>query len=231
MASITNEELIKLCNFDGKKYVQKSGNEYISALSQVFSLVNQNDKPFTLSDIEKQPTLESFKFPGKNDFKKVCSLILSPLEYDPLTNKRKNETIKAVNFVSNEAKKVFESSLGVAYLMTCIINGTERIIKIGQTRNTFKDRLTSYNCGCVTNWRTASTTNIKLKQSMVVTRQKIELYLFDCQKTEIFEWHGVKSVPFASPFSLAVEDIMIKQFILQFNQKPLINIQANATTV
>lgn len=231
MASLTNDEIMQLCDFDGEKYIQKSGEAYISALSQVFSLVNRNDKPFTLSDIEQQPTLEAFSFLGKEEFKKTCSLVLYPLEYDPITRKRKNETIKAINFVSSEAKKVFNTSLGVAYLMTCKINGVERIIKIGQTRNTFKDRLNSYNCGCVTNWRTASTTNLKLKQSMVATRQQIELYLFDCQKTETFEWHGVTSVPFASPFSLAVEDIMIKQFILQFNQKPLINIQANATTV
>ena len=231
MASLTNDEIMQLCDFDGEKYIQKSGEAYISALSQVFSLVNRNDKPFTLSDIEQQPTLEAFSFSGKEEFKKTCSLVLYPLEYDPITRKRKNETIKAINFVSSEAKKVFNTSLGVAYLMTCKINGVERIIKIGQTRNTFKDRLNSYNCGCVTNWRTASTTNLKLKQSMVATRQQIELYLFDCQKTETFEWHGVTSVPFASPFSLAVEDIMIKQFILQFNQKPLINIQANATTV
>lgn len=231
MASLTKEELIQLCDFDGEKYIQKSGDEYILALSQLFSLTNKNDKPFTLRDIEEQPTLESFNFSGKNDFKKVCSLELTPLEFNPKTNKRKNETIKAIDFVSPQAKKVFETSLGVAYLMTCVVNGVERIIKIGQTRNTFKNRLGSYNCGCVTNWRTASTTNIKLKQSMVTTRQKIELYLFDCQKTETFEWHGIKSVPFASSFSLAVEDIMIKQFIAQFNKKPLINIQANATTV
>ena len=231
MASLTNEELIQLCDFDGSKYIQKSGDDYIVALSRVFSLVNRNDKPFTLSDIESQPTLESFSFSGKNEFRKVCTLELYPLEFNPVTGKRKNETIKAINFVSDDAKRVFETSLGVAYLMTCKVNGIERIIKIGQTRNTFKDRLSSYNCGCVTNWRTASTTNLKLKQSMVVTRKNIELYLFDCQRTETFEWHGVTSVPFASPFSLAVEDIMIKQFILQFRRKPLINIQANATTV
>ena len=66
---------------------------------------------------------------------------------------------------------------------------------------------------------------------MVVTRLPVNLYLYDCQKTEVFEWHGVKSVPFASPFSLAVEDIMIKEFIKQYGKKPLINIQASATTV
>ncbi len=229
--ALTETEIISLCDFDGKKYIQKSGDDYILALSKLFSLENQNDKPFRISDIKKQPTLNSFSFSGKNDFKKICSLTIKPLEYNPTTKRRKNEKIEAIDFVSPKAKAVFESSLGVVYLMTCIIDGEEHIIKIGQTRNTFKDRLSSYNCGSVNNWRTASTTNLKLKQSMVTTRQKIELYLFDCQKTEVFTWHGITSVPFASPFSLAVEDIMIKQFISQFHKKPLINIQANATTV
>ena len=31
MASITNEELMQLCDFDGEKYIQKSGDDYISA--------------------------------------------------------------------------------------------------------------------------------------------------------------------------------------------------------
>lgn len=47
----------------------------------------------------------------------------------------------------------------------------------------------------------------------------------------IIEWRGEKSVPFASPKSLAVEDIMIKKFIAQFGVKPLANIQGDATQV
>ena len=54
MASLTNEEIIQLCDFDGEKYVQKSGEQYISALSSIFSLINRNDKPFTIDDIEKE---------------------------------------------------------------------------------------------------------------------------------------------------------------------------------
>lgn len=224
----TIEELITLCNFDGENYVQKSGDEYVSALSRLFSLDNRNDKPFTVEDIRNQPLLSEFAFAGKNDFKKVCTLSISPLVIQASTRKRTNEKIVAKDFVSAEAKRVYESSLGVAYLMTCKIDGDERIIKIGQTRKTFKERLGSYNCGCVYNWRTASTTNLKLKQSMVATRQDIQLYLYDCQQTEIFVYHGIKSAPFATAYSLAVEDIMIKQFMHQFGKKPLVNIQANA---
>ena len=88
------------------------------------------------------------------------------------------------------------------------------IIKIGQTRKTFQERLTSYNCGNVYNWRTASTTNIKIKQSMVATRAIFNLYLYDCSdEPYVLEWHGIRSAEFAAPKSLAVEDIMIKKFI------------------
>ena len=90
----------------------------------------------------------------------------------------------------------------------------------------------SYNCGVVNNWRTASTTNIKILQSFVTTRQIFNLYLYDCSSDVMsFKWHGVESVPFASPKPLAYEDILVKQFIDQFGIKPLANVQANATEV
>ena len=125
---------------------------------------------------------------------------------------------------------MFKNKKGISYIITSIIDNKEYIIKIGQTRNTFKDRLSSYNCGSVSHWRTASTTNIKLLQSFIVTRLEFNLYLYDCSNEPyILNWHNVKSIPFASPKSLAVEDIMIKKFQEQFNIKPLANIQANAT--
>ncbi|WP_334087952.1 hypothetical protein, partial [Helicobacter typhlonius] len=55
---------------------------------------------------------------------------------------------------------------------------------------------------------------------------------YDCSdEVMIIEWRGEKSVPFASPKSLAVEDIMIKKFMSQFGTKPLANIQSDATQV
>ena len=47
----------------------------------------------------------------------------------------------------------------------------------------------------------------------------------------IIEWRNEKSIPFASPKSLAIEDIMIKKFIAQFGIKPLANIQSDATKI
>jgi hypothetical protein len=81
----------------------------------------------------------------------------------------------AIHYLLNCIKAVFNYK---RYTLKAKIDGEEHIIKIGQTRKTFKDRLGSYNCGCVNNWRTASTTNLKLKQSLVATRQNIELYIF-----------------------------------------------------
>ena len=232
-AKLHQKEIVKtdhVVDFVNGEYVSKSGDEYIDALSKLFSLKNKNDKPFTKQDIIKQPTLNAFNFDGKNDYKLICELRATPMIIKD--NKRKNENIEAINFVSNEALETFNKALGVSYILTCCINNNEHIIKIGQTRTPFKARLQSYNCGSVYNWRTASTTNIKIKQSMVTTRLTFRLYLYDCSSDQYtITWHGVKSSPFASPKSLAVEDIMIKKFMEQFNQKPLANVQADATTV
>lgn len=231
-SSILNIETLKtLCNYDGEKYIQKSGTDYINALGQVFPLSNNNDRPFTIDDVKKQPILSDFKFPGVSDYKYICKLSVKPLTITKEKG-RVNEKIVPNDFVTKEAQKVFKKSLGITYLLTCVIDGKEHIIKIGSSRTTFSKRLGSYNCGTVSYWRTASTTNIKILQSMVTTRKDLNLYIYDCSEDYyVIVWHDVESVKFASPKALAVEDIMIKQFIEQFGFKPLANIQANATEV
>ena len=225
-------EILKtLCDFDGHEYISKKGDAYLNALSKVFPLDNINDNPFTIKDILQQPELSDFSFPGLLDYKFICKLKVRPMTIS-LNNRRKNEKIFPEDFASEEAKMIFNQSLGVSYLLTCPYQGKEYIIKIGSSRTTFKKRLGSYNCGYVNNWRTASTTNIKILQSMVTNRITLNLYLFDCsQDLYVIDWHGIRSVPFASPKALAVEDIMIKQFIEQFGKKPLANVQASATEV
>ena len=227
--SLKLEEYLSLCDFDGSKYVQKSGDDYIRALSKIFPLNNKNDNPFTVADVIKQPLLSDFSFKGVQDFKKICTLRIKPLEM--VDGVRKNEKIMPVDFVNQEAEDIFCNSLGVTYILTCIIKNKEYIIKIGCTRTPFKDRLQSYNCGVVNNWRTASTTNIKIVQSLVTTRADLNLYLCPCGDSLVFEWYGIKSVPFANPKYLAYEDILIKQFNNQFGHKPLANVQAKATEV
>lgn len=230
--SLSMGMLKTLCNYDVKtmQYIQKSGTDYIEALGNIFDLNNINDKPFTIEDIKNQPLLTDFKFPGVQDYKYICKLNIRALVIKD--DDRKNEKIVAESFAGLQEKNIFEKSLGVSYLLTCVIDEKEHIIKIGSSRTTFKKRLGSYNCGVVNNWRTASTTNIKILQSMVTTRKALNLYIYDCSKDYyVITWHGEKSVKFASPKALAVEDIMVKKFIKEFGFKPLANVQANATEV
>lgn len=158
--------LKQLCVFDGEIYTSKVGEDYISSLSNVFHLDNTNNKPFTIEDVLNQPLINDFNFDGVKDFEYICKLKARPMTIT-LDGKRKNEKIIPFDFVNDDAKKIFNSSLGVSYLLTCVINKKEYIIKIGSSRTTFKNRLGSYNCGVVNNWRTASTTNIKILQSYV----------------------------------------------------------------
>lgn len=225
--SLTVEQYKSLCDFDGNKYVSKKGQSYIDALSKLFPLNNKNDTPFVLEEIYKQPTLDSFKFGGKNDFKFICNLHATPMEISA-NGERKNEKIIPTNFSSKQAQLIFTNSPGVAYMMTCVLNGKEYIIKFGQTRTPFKARLGSYNCGVVNNWRTASTTNIKILQSFVTTRQVFRLYIYDCGEPIVYDWYGVHG-EVASPKSLFIEDVILKEFMKQYGTKPLANVQADAT--
>lgn len=229
--SVDIEVLKNLCIKENDEYIQKSGKAYIDSLNEIFSLTNKNDKPFTVEDIKREPLLKDFNFSGKNEYKYICKLHVNPMRITA-DNKRKNEKIKAIEFVSEIEEVIFKKSLGVSYILTCELEGNEHVIKIGSTRTTFKKRLGSYNCGTVNNWRTASTTNIKILQSMVATRLDLNLYIYDCSSDPYqITWHEITSVPFASPKSLAVEDIMIKEFKKQFGKIPLANVQANATEV
>ena len=229
--SLTIEQLQSFCDFNGTKYVSKQGNAYITALSNVFNLNNRNDRPFTREDIIAEPLLTDFTFSGKNEYMYTCKLKARPMEI--LNGKRSNEKIIAYDIINDEAERLLKRTLGVSYLITCTIEGHEHIIKIGSSRTTFEKRLGSYNCGVVNNWRTASTTNIKILQSMVATRLEFNLYICDCSDNPYYlrNWHGENSVAFASPKALAVEDIMVKKFVQQFGHKPLANVQASATVI
>lgn len=232
--TLSYEQLMKLTVLEGNKYVSKVGNDYIDGLSSVFNLVNRNDKPFTIDDIKRQPQLKDFTFSGVSEFVYIADLKAKPLELtiSGRSLNRSNEKIEVVSFASRDAKDIFNKSMGVSYLLTAVIDNKEHIIKIGQSRTSFKSRLGSYNCGTVNNWRTASTTNIKMLQSMLATRALFKLYINDCSHEVVtYTWHGIESVPFASSKALAIEDIMLKKFTEQFGFKPLANIQSNATEI
>ncbi|WP_435128804.1 hypothetical protein ACR82Z_03390 [Mycoplasma sp. 6243] len=123
--------------------------------------------------------MSDFKFEGIKDFQFICKLKAKPLIIKD--DKRYNEKIVAFDFHNEKAKEIFENEVGVVYMITAYIDNNEYIIKFGQTRTPFIYRLQSYNCGTVVNWRTASTTNIKILQSFVSTRLEFKLYLYQPQ--------------------------------------------------
>lgn len=230
--TLNKEELIRLCDKYNDHYESKKGEDYINALSNIFTIRNRNDKPFAARDVARQPTIEDFNFSGLKEFQYICELKAEPMILDIFGARIKNEKIMPRNFANKKAESIFKNSLGVAYMLTCVIDGKEHIVKFGQTRTPFKSRLGSYNCGVVNNWRTASTTNIKILQSFLATRLTYKLYIRDCSEDVVtFLWAGEKSVPFASPISLAIEDICMKKFVDKYGRPPLANVQANATEI
>lgn len=230
--TLSTEELIELCDKYNDHFESKKGENYVDALSSIFKIKNRNDKPFVEREVMRQPTIDDFNFVGLKEFQYICELKAEPMYLDFYGARIKNEKIFPKNFANKEAERIFRSALGVAYMITCSIDGKEHIIKFGQTRTPFKSRLSSYNCGVVNNWRTASTTNIKILQSFLATRLIYKLYIRDCSDDVVkFTWAGEESVPFASPISLAIEDICMKKFVAKYGRPPLANVQANATEI
>ena len=234
MAKIKSKEQLKLllniCDKrDDGKYVSKEGATYLEALKRILSSRNTNDNPFDINDIKSQPLLKDFKFKGVKDFKYICKLKADPMIIDKENFTKTNEKIKPLNFFNKKAEDIFYNSIGIVYILTCPIDSKEYIIKIGSSRNTFSDRLDSYNCGTVTYRKSgsASTTNYRILQSLVATRKEFNLYLLDFpDDTTSYEWHGITSPVFPSSRCFAYEYILINQYMEQFNgQKPLGNIQ------
>lgn len=222
--------LLKICdkNEDGK-YYSKEGSSYIESLKSILASKNTNDNPFNVQDIMNQPVLQDFKFEGLNEFKYICKLKANPMVIDKDNCTKTNEKIIPFEFSSKEAEDIFYNSIGIVYIFTCTINSKEYIIKIGSSRNTFNDRLGSYNCGTVTYRQSgsASTTNFRILQSFVATRKDFNLYLLDFPNdTTPYHWHNITSPVFPSSRCFAYEYILVNQYMEQFDgQKPLGNVQ------
>jgi hypothetical protein len=230
-AKVRNWNISQIRQLFNKNGVCKENDEFVDALSIVVAVHNKNDKPFTVAQIKNQPELSDFNFMGKNDFVYVCNLKAEPIKIKD--NDWINEKIFAVDFVNDTQKEIFNKHLGVTYMLTCKIENAEYIVKFGSSRTPFVKRLGSYNCGVLNNWRTASTTNIKILQSLVACRNAtvFKLYLLPCGEAKSFTWHGVVSTKFSNSKELAYEDILVKKFKEQYGKLPLANIQGNATTV
>lgn len=67
-------------------------------------------------------------------------------------------------------------------------------------------------------------------QRMLATGLVFKLYIYDCNEKIQFNYHGCLSSYIAAPKSLAVGEIMLKNFQQQYHQKPLANIQTKPTS-
>lgn len=222
--------LLKICDkSEDGKFRSNKEDSYIEALKNIFPSNNTNDNPFNIQDIMNQLILKDFTFEGIKDFKYICKLKADPMVIDRDNSTKTNEKIFPLEFANKQAENIFYKSIGIVYMLTCTINSKEYIIKIGSSRNTFKSRLHSYNCGTVTYRKSgsASTTNFRILQSFVATRKEFSLYLLDFpDDTKPYSWHGIESPIFPSSRCFAYEYILINQYMKQFNgEKPLGNVQ------
>ena len=217
-------------NTDGS-YIQKSGTDYIIKFQEYvknkFSKKSKNLQLFTVDKIlELGHKKNNVSFAGINDFKYVCSVTTQKLKISADLIRENEKIIIKEDTITQDGQKIIYESKGVVYLITCMINNDEYIIKFGQTRKTFKERLDSYNCGVILNLGTASTTNIHILQSLLANEFEYKIYICDCSDViEQFKWHGIKSREFASSKSLAFENIILKEFKKEFGSLPVANTQ------
>lgn len=142
------EKLKLLCKqLENDSFESLEGIAYVNALYNAFPLKNKNDFPFLERDMLLQPQFKDFKFPGMSEFIPTCILEAKPMTIK--NNEKYNEKIIVKNFLTKEGENIFYKKSGILYLITCLINNKEYIIKFGQSRTNFKLRLQSYNCGSV----------------------------------------------------------------------------------
>ena len=161
---------------------------------------NKNIVPIVLADLSKEADYNDFKY--KKHFILLCNLI-------PNSDKEKIE----IEYI----RPNLEKKPGLVYIMVI----EKKLFKIGQTINTMKDRVQSYNCGKVEHRinGTASTTNFFILQSILKINKKVKVYvMFPEQPT--FEVFG-KKISSSHPPVKIVEKKLIKEFINDYGKKPI----------
>lgn len=161
---------------------------------------SKNIKPLTFKELNKEPKYSEFIHSDR--FKFVCTL-------EPNQEGEKVIITNAVEELVNEP--------GIVYVM--VIH--DRILKIGQSINSMKDRVTSYNCG-KTRFRiagTASTTNYFILQSILGMDSEVQVYGFFPPKVE-FELFEEKIITSHSASKVA-EKKMIEEYIKIYGKKPI----------
>lgn len=143
---------------------------------------------------------ERFKY--KEYFDIVCRLIPD----------RENETL-----VIEPINEELTNKEGIVYVF--VING--KIFKVGESINSIKDRVQSYNCGKL-EYRlkgTCSTTNFYVLQSLLSIGETVDVYgYFPIQPEYTIFNNKYKSSKSASKVA---ENLIIKDFIDEYNKKPI----------
>ena len=127
---------------------------------------NKNDVPLTEIDLIGQ-SIESFEF--IDSFEKIVVLKAN-------VEKEKLEVEELIG-------EKYKTKKGLVYLFA--IDG--KVLKIGCTTTTMKDRIQSYNCGKKTYREngTCSTTNYFILQSFLNVGKKVEVYGFYAPEIEV----------------------------------------------
>ena len=159
-----------------------------------------------ISDLDKEMEYKDFK--RYKDFQPVCKL----------KPDKKSESLKIYDGVEDLVNRK-----GIVYVL--VVNG--KIFKIGQSINSIKKRIQSYNCGKKKYRKdrgTNSTTNYFVLQSLLNIGYDVEVYGFFPEQPK-FKIFGKEYQESRSPSKVA-ENIIIKELIRDNNgNKPIGNKQ------
>lgn len=232
----------KELNEEVKREIKRLFNKYgfgVEFLNEFIKTKNKNDQIITVEDIVKQPRFEDFDFIRSKDF--LSATKGKKFEYCGEWSVDKpyfdiDDTFIENNIVMKmkenghnnvEIETLYKRTKGVVYILTCVIDGIEYIVKIGQTGKTMEERQSSYNCGNGVNRRngTCSTTNFRIKQSLA-NGLVFNIHVLDCSAdNKIYTIGEFTSVEVAGGMPVGYEDILNQAFYKKFNQKPLLDIQ------
>lgn len=152
--SLTNEELNFVKNFNDL-YDRKipSSTKKVDGKNKTEQIVE------SVANLEKEVNFSTYDY--RDNFVKLCDLHPN----------KDREQLEIINM-----NKDLENSKGLIYIM--VIN--DKIFKIGQTTVTFKERLSSYNCGSnkARKKGTCSVTNHYILQSFLAMNVDVEVYIY-----------------------------------------------------
>lgn len=221
-----------------KALPKKAENAFIAFVESIIKPRNFNDKLITVEMIVQQPKLDDWSYINSEGFvnqlmggKTFVYCGKWKVEYPYIDEEgvfiENNIEMEMPDDVPECIVELYKKTTGIAYLLTCVVDGIEYILKIGMTGKTMSDRQSSYNCGNIVNRYngTCSTTNFKIKQSLA-SGLTFNVYALDCSADNKSYTDGKRITPkFSGPLPEAVEYLLNEDFADTFGHKPLLNTQ------